>query len=157
MALFLVLDDQNLEHPRQAQEGRRRKTRQGQPAVGLDLPIPQARGIDPRQRFRNAAADAPDYEDPHGHQRHQLDHCLDRDGHDDPVVAFVCVQVPGAEKHGEKGQARRHPEGRRILVGQRTHRRVGQRKACNRKGYGLKLQGNVRRGANHGEQSYQNT
>ena len=110
MAFVFVFNDHHLKHARQAQKGRRRQENQRSPAAAIDLPMPQFRGINPRQRLANAAANSPDDKGPDGHQGKKLDHRLNRDGHDNPVVAFVGIQIAGAKQNGKKGQSRGHPK-----------------------------------------------
>ena len=69
------------------------------------------------ENIREAVGNAIGDEDPDGDQGQQLDDGLERDGGDDPVVAFVGIQVSRSEQDGEQGHAGGDPERRRDGVG----------------------------------------
>ena len=129
VALVIVLDHEDLEHPRQAEERRPREEDQPGPATVGHLPVPEPGGGDPRHRLGQAPADPPDDEDADRHERHQLDHRLDRDRHDDAVMPFVGIEVPRPEEHREEGQSRGDPERGGGAVPLRRDVGIGQCKA----------------------------
>ena len=96
-------------------------------------------------------------DDPHAnrHQRDQLHDRLDGDRRDDAMVALVHVNIADAEDDRERAQARRHPEGGRVVrfeigVGRR-HRTGGKGHHLEAGGQRLQLQGDVGSCRNQGD------
>ena len=102
MAVAVVLDHEDVEHPRQRQEGRRREEDQPHPAAAVPAPHRDGGGVDAIERPLDAAAQPPDDEDADRQERPELDHRLHGDGHDDAVVPLGGVEVARSEDDGEE-------------------------------------------------------
>ena len=119
MPLVAVFHHQNLKHPRQADDRRRRQKDQPDPAIRLNNPVGIGKGLDPVNDRRRPTCQPPDHEHPHRQQGHQFDHRLDSNRGDNPVVLLFGIQIAGAEQDGEQRQPRRHPDSRNLAVRQR--------------------------------------
>jgi hypothetical protein len=103
----------HLKHPRQVITAAADRRISPVQRPGCILPLrTDRRGVDPGRMSGPPRRPAPRPRNAHRHQRHQLDHRLDRDGGDDAVVLLFGVQVAGAEQDGEQRQPRRHPDRR---------------------------------------------
>ena len=145
MTLIRVLDHHHLKHPWQGQDRRPGKEGQPDPAPRLQGPVRDGRGRDPRRDIADPVGHAPDGIDTDDQQRQQLHHRLDRDGHDDAVVAFVGVKVAGAEEDGEDGKPASHPQRGAVAFRQRPAlgRARGEDPEAQR--HGLQLQRDIGR------------
>lgn len=124
LAFINVFDHQNLKHARQGQEGGRRQEGQADPTPPrAHLPVSDRRGINGAGDFSRPTGDAPpDHENPPDRQQgDQLDHRFDRDGGDNAVVAFVGVQIAGAEGDGKDRKTGGHPKRGGIQIRQVGH------------------------------------
>ena len=146
MAFVGILDHQHLKHARQGHHRHPGQKGQPQPAPRLDRPFRALGRADARHHVRRAIGQPPDHPDPHGQQRHQLDHRLDCDGGDDAVVLLVGIQIARAEQDGEQRQPDRYPQ--RQLA--RCQRLVGGESAKGQRD-GLQLQRDIGRGGDHGQ------
>ena len=112
MALVAVLHDQDLKHARQANKSRSGQQGQRGPPAPFDLPLPDRGPVNLRQCLFDTTGDPPDHESTNRQQRQQLNHRFYCDGDDHAVMAFVGVQITGAEQHREQRQPHRDPKRR---------------------------------------------
>ena len=151
-ALVVVLNDRDMELPRQENDGEGRQERSDAPDARI-RPRLDDRG-DPRIRLRrlgqvaNAAVEPPHHECADRQKRNELDDQLDGDRKNEAVLVLLRIDAARAEGDGEgreRERGRERDRGRRRArrqptVVERRHDRKQRR--CDR----LELKSNVRRG-----------
>ncbi len=157
VAFVSILDHQDLEHARQAQERSPREENEADPAPAFLIPEHDVGLVNPRQHLARSACNAPNNENANGDQREKLNYCLNRDGDDNAVVAFVGIKVTGAENHGKDRQTDRDPEGSEVEIVLRPVNAFGLREDCERQCHRLQLQRDIRHGRDHRDHGYDYT
>ena len=103
-----ALDHADVELARQQQDRQRRQQRRRQPVGGIGRRAHHRgdarRGRAGAEQLAEAAEQPPDDEGADGEEGDELDHRLDRDRQDQPVLVLGRVDPPRAERHGEGGE-----------------------------------------------------
>jgi hypothetical protein len=162
-----VLDHRDLELPRQEHDGEHRQDGEPDPArVATRDPLqggehrPQVVvGRSARKHVAEAVIEAPCHPGADGEEGDQFDQRLEGDRRHHALVVLGGIEMPRAERDGERGERERHPQ-RRVLehghgfhMRRHDHRRIlqHQREAVRHR---LQLERDVGNDADHGDHGH---